>query len=130
MMSSLDVLLTWASIFERLTERFESKSYEKYNFLSRSDALSGSMCAILGMTANQYSANTYQAQSIISMTNLAKLDQAINSIKTKILTSYDLILSYCFDQQESVQSNLPFIFKSIGFMPHLLSSLGLFATDA
>ena len=74
LMGYLDVLLTWATIFERLLDKFESKQYEKYNFFSRSDALASSMVAIIGLTANHNAVNQMHAQSIISISNLAKLD--------------------------------------------------------
>jgi|FrelakmetLWP11LW_1041352.scaffolds.fasta_scaffold213938_1 hypothetical protein len=75
-MSQLEVLHAWAGMFARLLERFESRSYDHFEVIIRSDALASVLVALIALTANQTSAR--HLNSVISFSGLQKLDQLLN----------------------------------------------------
>ena len=50
----LDVLNSWVCMFERILEKFERKACSFFAFFTRSEALSATMVALIGLTANQH----------------------------------------------------------------------------
>ena len=64
LMSQLDVLHTWTGMYGRIIERFESRSYDNFDVLIRSDDLASVFVYIIALTANQNNAS--HQQSIIS----------------------------------------------------------------
>ena len=73
LMSQLDVLQAWASMFSRMIEVFESRNFDNFDTLIRSEDLASVLVAIIALTANQGSAQ--HQNSIISFSGLQKLDQ-------------------------------------------------------
>ena len=53
----LDVLLIWASMFERILEKFETKECINFNIMARSEALAMGMTNLIGLTANPQGPN-------------------------------------------------------------------------
>jgi len=100
LMGQLDVLNAWASMFTRLIERFESKQYENFDVMIRSEDLASVQLALIALTANKNSAHHYA--SIISFSGLQKLDQMLNQIKNKVLESVNMLLEYALQMNESV----------------------------
>lgn len=76
LMSQLDVLNAWAAMFTRLIERFESKSYENFDVLIRSEDLASVNLALIALTANKN--NAHHFNSVISFSGMQKLDQMLN----------------------------------------------------
>ena len=56
LMSQLDVLQAWASMFSRMIEVFESRNFDNFDTLIRSEDLASVLVAIIALTANQGSA--------------------------------------------------------------------------
>ena len=56
LMSQLDVLHAWTGMYARIIERFESRSYDNFDVLIRSDDLASVFVYIIALTANQNSA--------------------------------------------------------------------------
>ena len=52
LMSQLDVLHTWAGMYSRIIERFESRSYDNFDVLIRSDDLASVFVYLIALTAN------------------------------------------------------------------------------
>ena len=57
LMSQLDVLHTWTGMYGRIIERFESRSYDNFDVLIRSDDLASVFVYIIALTANQNNAS-------------------------------------------------------------------------
>ena len=57
LMSQLDVLHTWAGMYTRIIERFESRSYDNFDVLIRSDDLASVFVYLIALTANQNNAS-------------------------------------------------------------------------
>ena len=72
LMSQLEVLHSWASMFARLIERLESRNYDNFDVLIRSDDLVSTLVALIALTANQN--NPTHTNSVISFSGLQKLD--------------------------------------------------------
>lgn len=72
LMSQLEVLHQWAGMFERLIEKFESRNYDHFDVLIRSDDLASVLVALVALNANQN--NATHMNSIISFSGLQKLD--------------------------------------------------------
>lgn len=56
LMSQLDVLHAWTGMYARIIERFESRSYDNFDVLIRSDDLASVFVYLIALTANQNSA--------------------------------------------------------------------------
>ena len=56
LMSQLDVLHAWTGMYARIIERFESRQYDNFDILIRSDDLASVFVYIIALTANQNSA--------------------------------------------------------------------------
>ena len=52
LMAQLDVLQAWASMFSRMIEVFESRNYDNFDVLIRSEDLASVLVAIIALTAN------------------------------------------------------------------------------
>jgi len=52
LMSQLEVLHSWAGMVARLLERLESRSYDHFDVIIRSDALANVLVALIALTAN------------------------------------------------------------------------------
>jgi len=52
LMSQLEVLHQWACMFTRLIERFESRNYDHFDVMIRSEDLSSVLLNLLALTAN------------------------------------------------------------------------------
>ena len=52
LMSQLEVLHGWAGMFSRLIERFESRNYDNFDVLIRSDDLASVLLALIALHAN------------------------------------------------------------------------------
>ena len=51
-MTQLEVLHSWAGMFKRIIERFESSNYKNFNVIIRSDDLATVMTNLLALTVN------------------------------------------------------------------------------
>ena len=91
-MTQLEVLHSWAGMFKRIIERFESSNYKNFNVIIRSDDLATVMTNLLALTVNQNSA--LHATSIVSFSGLQKLDQLLNQIKIRVIESQNMLLEY------------------------------------
>ena len=56
-MSQLDVLHAWTGMYSRVIERFESRSYDNFDVLIRSDDLASVFVYLIALTANQNNAS-------------------------------------------------------------------------
>lgn len=126
-MSHLDVLHQWIGMFHRIIERFESRNFDHFDILIRSEDLASVCVAILALTANQSSAQ-HQA-SLISFSGLEKLDQVLNQTKTRVLECLNMLLEYALQMNEQVQMNSPIVTKSIAIAHNLIISTRAISTD-
>jgi len=125
-MAQLEILHAWAGMFARLIERFESRKYDNFDVLIRSEDLASVLFALIALTANK--SNMHHLSSVISFSGLQKLDQILNQTKTKVLESVNMLLEYALQLNENVQVQLPIVNKAISFTPHLIISARSFAT--
>ena len=88
----LDVLHAWTQMFARMIEVFESRNFENFQVLIRSEDLAAVLMALFSLTANQ--ANAQHQNSIISFCGLQRLDQPLNKIKTRAFESLNMLLDH------------------------------------
>lgn len=67
-MSQLEILHTWAGMFMRMIERFETRQYAHFDVIIRSDDLSSVYVALLALCANQN--NAVHQSSVISFSGI------------------------------------------------------------
>jgi hypothetical protein len=53
LMSQLEVLHSWAAMFQKLIEKFESRKYANFEAMVRSEDMASVMIALIALTANQ-----------------------------------------------------------------------------
>ena len=126
-MTQLEVLHSWAGMFKRIIERFESSNYKNFNVIIRSDDLATVMTNLLALTVNQNSA--LHATSIVSFSGLQKLDQLLNQIKIRVIESQNMLLEYTLQLNEAQQTSSPILTKAIAIAPHMVNSACLLCSD-
>jgi hypothetical protein len=74
-LSSLDIVLSWARIHESVFERFESKKYFGFQLFALSPQYANSFKSILALLVPVPNSQT---SSLLSSTKIEKLDNVIN----------------------------------------------------
>ena len=107
-------------------ERWESKKYFGFPLLSASDLYATTFAKILTITVplNNSAGPSMPAMTLISCTNVQKLDNLLNKVKTRSLEFLNQIFRYIFEKVvNQVKLNSPFLAKGIQFLPFLVQSV-------
>lgn len=114
-------------MFSSLIGNFESRKYQHFDSLIRSEDLAAVLLATIALRDNKASA--HHQNSIISFSGFAKLDQLLNICKQRALEGLNMLLDYTLQNNEAVMSASPIVTKMIQTMPHIIHSARAFATD-